>query len=293
MPDDPIVDSHVHLWDPTRFRMPWLDGNERLNRPFSTADYDEHTAGIDVEAYVYLEVDVAPSYRLLEATWAVAQGTTDGRLRGVVACAPLEDGDTVRTFLDALMELGPTIKGVRRLVQGEADLDYCLRPSYVRGVELLGEYGLSCDLGVNWRQLPATVELVRQCPGTRFVLNHLGNPPIRDGIWEPWRDRISEMAALPNVVCKVSGATTAANWESWSVETIRPYVEHVLESFGEDRVLYGGDWPVVLNAAAYRAWVDALDEITAGLSESARRKLWHDNAVRVYRLAGGAEPATP
>lgn len=285
MPDGPLVDAHLHLWDPHRFPMSWIEGNPTLDRPYGIVDYRAHTAGLDVAAMVYLQVEVAPPYALLEARWAVDRVGEDERLRGIVPWAPLEEGERVRTFLDALVALGPLIKGVRRITQGEPDPAFCLEPGFVRGARILPEYGLSCDLCITHSQLPATTELVRRCPETSFVLDHLGKPDVRGGGLDPWREQIGELAALPNVACKVSGIVTEADHRHWTVADIAPYVAHVLAAFGEDRVLFGGDWPVVLNAAEYPRWVAALDELTAGLTPEAKQKLWAENAKRFYRLA--------
>jgi L-fuconolactonase len=126
--------------------------------------------------------------------------------------------------------------------------------------------------------------LVRRCPGTRFVLDHVGKPDIAAGLLDPWRAEILALAALPNVACKVSGMVTEADPTAWTVADLEPYVAHVLTSFGEERVLFASDWPVVTLAADYLRWVETLDGLTIGLSEPARRKLWADNARRVYRL---------
>jgi L-fuconolactonase len=129
-----------------------------------------------------------------------------------------------------------------------------------------------------------TIELVRQCPGTSFMLDHIGKPDIAGGVLDPWRQQIRELASFPNVVCKISGLVTEADHQSWTEEDLAPYIAHVLEVFGEDRVVFGGDWPVVLQASRYRRWVETLDALTAELTETARRKLWADNARRFYRL---------
>jgi predicted TIM-barrel fold metal-dependent hydrolase len=284
MPLGPIVDSHVHLWDPTRFRMPWLDGNERIGKPFGLAEFREHSAGIDVEGIVYLQVEVTPPYALLEAQWVADQPADGPPILGIVPWAPLEDGNRARSFLDAMVAIDPRIKGIRRLYQSEPDLDFCVRPDFIRGVQILPEYGLSFDLGVFNQHLKNSIALVRACPGVSFVLDHIGKPDIKGGMQQPWRDEIRELASFPNVACKVSGMVTEANPESWTTADLRPYVEHVLESFGEERVMFGGDWPVVLMASTYRRWVESLDEITARLSDGARRKLWNENARRFYRL---------
>jgi L-fuconolactonase len=284
MPDVPVVDSHVHLWDPRWFRMAWLDGDPLLNHPFGPIDYREHTHGVDVDAMVYLEVDIAPHYALLEAAWAVDRAAEDPRIEAIVAHAPVEYGEQVRAYLGQLVSLGPLVKGVRRITQGESDDRFCARPSFVQGVRLLPEFGLSFDACIVHHQLPGLIELVQQCPDVSFVLDHLGKPAIRNRELEPWTTNLRELASMPNVVCKVSGAVTEANHAAWTLEDLKPYVLHALDVFGEDRILFGGDWPVVLKAASYRRWVNVLDELTAELTDDARRKLWAGNARRVYRL---------
>jgi predicted TIM-barrel fold metal-dependent hydrolase len=284
MPDVPIVDSHVHLWDPTIFRMPWLDGNKRLNRPYGLADYREQTAGLPIEGIVYLQVEVTPAYGLLEARWAAERAAEDDLLAAIVAWAPLEDGAACRTYLDALMNISPLIKGVRRVTQGESDPEFTSRPGFVDAVRMLPEFNLSCDLCISHPQLRSAIELVRRCPDTRFVLDHIAKPDIAGHLLDPWRARMAELASLPNVCCKISGMVTEADHANWTPDDLAPYIAHVLEVFGEDRVLYGGDWPVVLNASPYRRWAETLDALTAHLPDAAKRKLWADNARRFYRL---------
>ena len=284
MPAGPIVDAHVHLWDPTRLEIPWLAGVPPINRPMGLPEYSQATDGIEVAGLVYLQVEVHPVYALTEARSLVALAATDDRIKGIVPWAPLEFGENARTYLEELVALGPLIKGVRRIVQDEPDPEFCLQPRYVEGTRLLAEFGLSADLCCNHRQLGPTVELVRRCPGTSFVLDHIAKPDIAAGRMEPWASQMTELASLPNVVCKISGVATEADRDGWSVDTVRPFVEHTLAAFGPERVLFGSDWPVVTLASTYRRWVDALDEIVAGWPEVDRRKLWFGNADRAYRL---------
>lgn len=285
MPEFPIVDAHLHLWDPSHFRMSWLDDIPLLNQRYGLAEYAEHTRGLTIGAMVYLQVEVEPPYALLEARWVAERAREDPRIQAMVPWAPLEFGERARAFLQALVETSPLVRGVRRLLQGEADPAFCLRPDFVRGVQILPEYGLSFDICTKGdAQLASAIELVRRCPGTSFILDHIGKPDIKNHVLDPWRDQIRELAALPNVVCKVSGMVTEADPQRWTTDDLAPYVNHVLEAFEEDRVVFGGDWPVVLLASSYRRWVEALDALTAGLSPAAKRKLWAENARRFYRL---------
>lgn len=283
MPDFPIVDAHVHLWDPDRFRMSWLDGNEMLERRYEVAEYREHTKGVDVGAMVYLQIDVEPPYAFLEAQWVAALAGEESRIQGIVPWAPLEYGEKARAFLEALLAVSSLVKGVRRILQSES-IEFGTRSDFIKGLQILPEYGLSFDICIRHSQLSNTIEMVRQCPNTSFILDHIAKPNIREQVLDPWREQIQELASFPNVYCKVSGLVTEADKDHWTAGDLAPYVAHVLESFGEDRVVFGGDWPVLLEASAYVRWVETLDVLTAHLSREAKQKLWAENARRFYRL---------
>jgi L-fuconolactonase len=287
MPDFPIIDAHMHLWDPAQFRISWLDGNPLLNQRYTLPEYRAQTSGIAIEAMVYVEVDIDPHYGLLEARWAAEQALADPRIQGIVATAPLEHGERARPYLEALIATSPILKGVRRLIQAEAET-FCLQPDFIRGVQILSEYGLSFDICINHRQFNSLLEMVRHCPNTAFVLDHCAKPDIKNGVLDPWREQMHTLASFPNVFCKVSGLVTEAVPHQWTVEDLEPYLSQVLAVFGEDRVIFGGDWPVVLTAASYQRWVEALDTLTAHLSPQAKRKLWAENARRFYRLTVGS-----
>ena len=218
MPDFPIVDAHLHLWDPGHFRMSWLDGNALLNKTYGLGEYRQHTDGIPIEAMVYLQVEVETPYALLEAQWAVQRARQDPRIQGIIPWAPLEYGERARAFLAALQQTSPLIKGIRRIIQFEPDITFCLHPDFVRGVQILPEYGFSFDICINHLQLANTLELVRQCPDTRFILDHIGKPDIQSHLLDPWRDQIHSLASFPNVVCKVSGLVTEADHAHWMPE---------------------------------------------------------------------------
>lgn len=283
MLDFGIVDTHVHLWDVGRLRYPWLDDIPLLNRPYLPADFRAAHGEIQVDKIVFLQAEVEPAQSLDEAQWVASLAEEEPRLVGMVPWAPLEDGDRAAEALDRLAEI-PQVKGVRRIVQFEPDLDFCLRPDFVRGVQLLERYGFSCDICISHEQLANTIELVRRCPNIEFVLDHIGKPDIAAGLMEPWKRELSELARFPNVNCKLSGIVTEADHQAWTPDDLRPYIDHVVESFGFDRLMFGGDWPVVLNASPYVRWVETLHGALAGSSESELRRAFRDNAIDFYRL---------
>ncbi|MDQ2902066.1 MAG: amidohydrolase family protein [Ktedonobacteraceae bacterium] len=284
MSDVPIVDAHVHLWNPHMFPIPWLAEVPAINHQFGLAEYKAQTMPLPIAGMVYVEVDVAPQFALLEAEYAVELAAHDPRLLGIVAAAPVQYGAQVRIYLDTLRKLGPLIKGVRRNLQGEVDPSYCLQATFIQGVQLLAEYGYSFDICIRHEQLPAVTELVKRCPDVTFILDHCGKPAIRAHLLDPWRMDLDRLAALPNICCKVSGLLTEADPQKWSLADLAPYVEHALAVFGEQRMLFGGDWPVILQAGSYRQWVETIIQLLSHLPESTQRAIWGENARRYYRL---------
>jgi L-fuconolactonase len=264
--------------------MPWLDNLPAIDKPMGLDEYNAAVGGIEVEGLVYLQVEVAPPYALLEARDLVALARQEPLIAGIVPWAPLEFGEQARYFIEELVALGPEIKAVRRIVQDEPDPEFCLQPGFIRGNQLLGELGLASDICCTFRQLGPNVELVRRCPETRFVLDHIAKPNIRGGEFEPWASQMRELASMPNVTCKISGVVTEADHANWTTSEIEPYVRHALEVFGEDRVMFGSDWPVATLASDSPRWVKTLEELTQDLSEEAKRKLWSENAKNFYQL---------
>lgn len=284
MPEYGIVDSHIHVWDLNRFRYTWLDGNEQLERDYSIADFRDATAGTQIEHIVFVQAAALPEQALAEAEWVDRVATTDEpRITGIVADAPLELGAAAAEHLDRLKPM-PRVRGIRRLIQIDSDPPALVRrDSFIEGVRLLREYGYTFDICVQRHTLPAVADLVRACPDVQFVLNHLGNPNTARNKSVPWLSDLARVAQYENVACKLSGMLSLAA-PDWTVEKLHPYAEHVIESFGPDRVMYGSDWPVMALRGTYRQWVDAVDAFLSDLSDDERRGIWHDNAVRVYGL---------
>lgn len=278
-----IVDSHVHLWDPARFHYPWLAGLPVLNRPFLPSDFAADNTVANHSKWVFIECGCDPAESLAEVDWICWLAKNETRIRGIVAHAPLEKGEMARADLEKLAAR-TLVKGIRRNLQGEGSLDFCLEPGFVAGVKLLKTFGFSFDICIRHEQLPAVVELVRRVPEVNFVLDHFGKPDVRSGKLEPWATDLKTLAKSPNIVCKISGLTTEADWKSWQPADLRVYFEKTLECFGFDRILFGSDWPVATLATSYERWMDTVQNLLPFIKDTDRTKVFQTNAERIYRV---------
>ena len=269
-----IVDTHLHLIYPDKFSYPWLSGAPPINKPWPVESYWAEAEPLGIEAALHMEVDVAEPQIAAETEFVLGLD----RVIGAIASGRLEHTDFV-AHLERMQALGK-VKGIRRLLQGQpAELSQT--QTFVDNVRLLPRYGMNFDICVKSHELMLAPLLIRACPETQFVLDHCGNPKIAEREWESWTTRMERVAELPNVVCKVSGILANVD-ETWTVDTIRPYVEFVIETFGWDRVVWGSDHPVVTLFADLTKWVEASREIVSGASEEEQEKLFWRNAERVY-----------
>lgn len=283
MIDFPIVDSHVHLYDTRRLSYAWMKNVPLLNKPHLPADFRAACGSVEIEAFVFVEVWVDDPLQMDEARWVASLMDGEPRLKGLVPSLPLERGKAVEPDLVKLAEISG-VKAVRRLIECEPDVDFCLQPGFIEGVRMLSRYDLGFDLCIKHFHLTNAAELVRRCPEVRFVLDHIGKPPIRAGELDPWRHEIRALAALPNVHCKLSGVATEADHENWTREQLRPYLDHAIEVFGFDRLMFGSDWPVSELTHRYETWVEIIEWVASGTTGDELRGLFRDNAVAFYRL---------
>lgn len=285
MPDLPIVDTHVHLWDPAQLRYDWLTGHALLNQRHLLEEYRQATQYVEVEHMVFLECGAAAELNIDEIDFVAKLAEQDPRITGMVAACQVEKGSEAIQPIAALAAREPRLKGVRRLTQGEGNAAFCLQDAFIQGVRQLDAIGLHFELCIKGDgQIEAATKFAQQCPNVPIMLDHIGKPPIGEGRTEPWATHLRELAALDHVVCKMSGLVTEANKDNWTPNDLQPYVHTVLDAFGPDRVMFGSDWPVCRLAGEYQDWVNALDQLTAALSADEQRKLWRDNAVAFYRL---------
>jgi L-fuconolactonase len=282
----PIVDTHQHLWDLSKFQLGWLKGDGPLNASFTPKEYAVAIEGLNVVKTVYMEVDVVPEQQQKEVDYLLEliASKSSPTSAAVVSGRPAA-GEAFKAYTNQFKG-SKQIKGVRQVIHVDGTpKGFCVSKEFVAGVRHLGEIGLSFDICIRPGELPDAAKLVDECPGTRFILDHCGNAPILDpkGM-ETWKKDIAEVAKRKNVVGKVSGIVASAKKGAWGPETLAPAVNHTIEVFGWDRVMFASDWPVCTITATYREWVSALKEIVKDQPEARQRKLFHDSAVAFYGL---------
>jgi L-fuconolactonase len=298
-----IVDAHHHIWDPAARRHAWLDGLPTLDRRFDLADFERASAPEGVTASVLVQVLASAAETEEFLALAAASGgavggggeaggeSTGQTAAGVVGVVGWVDltSPAVADEITRLRELpgGRRLAGIRHLVQDEPDPGWLRRPAVQRGIRAVGAAGLACDLLVRPAQLPAALAVTGDLPGVRFVLDHGAKPDIASGGREPWASLISDLAARPNVSCKLSGLVTEAG-PGWQPAQITPYIDHLLDRFGPGRLIFGSDWPVCTLAASYGEVVAlARDALASRLGLAELNAVFAANAVAAYRLELG------
>lgn len=281
-----IIDGHQHFWDPSRADYPWMDAPElaSIRRAFGPDDLAPllKANGIDASIVVQCRSALEETEEFLR----IAHATPS--VIGVVGWADLTDAALGET-LDRLRASpgGDKLVGIRHQVHDEADPDWLLREDVQRGLTAVFAHDVAYDFLVRTRELPAAIATAEAFPQARFVLDHAAKPPIADGGSAEWADRIAALAACGNVWCKISGLATEAAWNDWDAERLMPFVEHAANCFGEDRLIFGSDWPVCLLAGSYGEIKGALEACLARLGSHVRDKAFGVNAKAAYRLSTG------
>jgi len=287
-----IVDTHQHLWDLSKFKLRWL--SPPLDRSFTMKNYLEATQGCNVVKAVYMEVAVPPEQRVQEAEYVMELCREPGSVtRGaVIAGSPAEEGfdQYIGRFKGS-----PYIKGVRGSFSSAKQMN---SEQTVRSLRLLSDLGMRFDLNVSPSSLAEAARLVDRCPDTRFVLDHCGNPdPVAffpagraaprppQHSPEQWKQDISRLGTKTNVICKISGIVSRVPETRLTAEDLAPIINHCLDAFGPDRVVFAGDWPVCLRGMPLPDWINLLKKVVANRPQADQRKLFHDNAVKFYGLS--------
>ena len=277
------IDSHHHVWDLSVREQGWMVG-EALNpikKNFSINDLRQAITGCGIDKTVVVQTvtnyDETPE--LLELA------DTDDLVAGVVGFLKIDAEDAI-SHLDSYQSLRgfEYLVGIRDIAHDYEDVKYLSKPQVIKNVQELGKRGLVYDLLTKTPHMRAAIDLVKACPNTKFVLDHISKPYIAKADMQPWADQITELASFENVVVKVSGLFTEADWKNWKKEDFWPYLEHITKSFTPNRMMFGSDWPVCLLAATYKQSIDLVEEFTSKFSESEKNAFWAGTANKAYSL---------
>lgn len=278
------IDSHHHIWNLSVRDQEWIAGEamQPIRRNFSISDLEDVSAAsrIDRTILVQTVTDYSETPELLE----IAQ--SEQLVGAVVGWLKIDAPDAIE-HLHRYLDLpgADYLKGIRDIAQDHPDPSYLAKPETISNVRKLGELGITYDLLTKVPELPAAIKLVKACPDVQFVMDHISKPRIAKQEIEPWKSLMSELATFPNVLCKVSGLVTEAKWNEWEVKDFKPYVDHVIEVFTPQRLMFGSDWPVANLGGTYSEIVELAEALTSGFSPSESEFFWHKTATAAYGLA--------
>ena len=291
MPNFPIIDTHLHVWDQTRLKYSAFAGSPLFDHPYHVEDYQRDCGALDIEAMVFLECYAdfweGGGQYIEEILLVEDEARRDPRIKGIVPMAPVEWGFGALPLLEQMQANHPTVKGIRRIVEFDANpRALMLSDNFVEGVNMLEKFGWHFEINANFSQMDVVREFVPRIPSVPLILDHCGKPGIRSGALAQYRDDVAALSKHPNLWIKLSDLPVEADHASWTEAGLRPYIAATLEAFGTERVIFGGDYPILLQATTMTQWVDLLDRAFAdlGLSQHETRAIYRDNANRFYRL---------
>jgi len=289
MPNFPIIDTHLHIWDHDRLDYSAFKGHPIFENSFHIEDYQKACGPVEVEAMVFLEcyADFTPQggQYIEEIAFVEDEARRDPRIRAIVPMAPLEKGRAVLPMLEDMVSRFPRVRGIRRIVEFDTDpRGLTLSSGFIDGVNALADLDLHFEINVNHTQMDIVREFVRKVPDVRLILDHCGKPGIKEGALDQYRADLADLAQCPNLWIKLSDLPVEADHENWTEANLRPYIDATIEHFGVDRTIFAADWPVCLQATTIPRWIEVLDRALAGLPDSDLRKIYRDNANKFYRL---------
>ena len=270
------LDSHQHFWSYDAQQYPWIPEGSALQRDWLPNDLAPLLARAGLDGCVAVQA----RQTVEESRWLTTLADHAPIIKGVVGWVDLRS-DRVEEQLAELSK-HPKFVGVRHVVQDEPDELFMVRREFLRGIAKLKQFNLTYDILIFPRQLFAAIDLARSFPDQPFVLDHIAKPSVKEGSLSPWRELIRELARSPHVFCKVSGMITEADRANWKPSDFKPYLDVVFEAFGEERLMFGSDWPVCLLAGSYERVFALVDDYTCQLNREARAKFFGGNAARFY-----------
>lgn len=283
----PAIDTHQHLWDLTRLKLGWLKKGSEFDQSFTPKEYAAAVDGLNVVKSVYMEVDVVEEQQQQEADYVVelCESKKTTMVAAVIGGRP--GGANFPAYLGRYKD-SKYVKGVRQVLHVESTPSgYCLKDEFVKGVQLLGDLGMTFDFCMRPTDLGDVCKLLDKCPDTRCILDHCGNPQagFTAKQFDQWKADLAEVAKRKNIMVKVSGFL-ANGWEKgkWKADDLAPVVNATIDTFGVNRCMFGGDWPVCTKAATYREWITALRQIIGSRPEADQKRILHDNAAKFYGI---------
>jgi L-fuconolactonase len=274
------IDAHHHLWKYSAAEYGWITPQMRvIRRDFLPQDLEPLMHHFDIDGTVAVQARGT----LEETNWLLDLADQHPVIRGVVGWVPLTDGARVKPVLEKLAGR-PKLRSIRHVVQDEPDSNFILRADFNEGVAALREFKLRYDILIFERHLPAAIQFVDRHPNQTFILDHVAKPRIKERILTPWDRNMRELAKRPNVYCKLSGMVTEADPQHWTPEGLQPYIDVALGAFGPRRLMYGSDWPVMLQAGDYERWYRTVTVAISKLSKSEQDRIMGETAREAYGI---------
>ncbi len=275
-----IIDAHQHFIFPSRIHYPWLKGEalKPLQRDFTPDDLRP-----ELEKHKVKQTILVQTRHSLDETDEFLEIAADtDYVAGVVGWVDLTEAQ-LETKLKALLESerGQWLKGIRHQIQEEPDPYWLLRADVQRGLKKVEPFGLVYEFVCSEREYTACLETASRHPNLQFILDHAGKPDIKNKGFMTWQKAMRQFANLENVVLKISGLTTQADWKTSTKTQLEPYIDAVLELFGSSRCMYGSDYPVCLLAGDYS---DLLEVIQHQVSQTEQQNILKKTATRIYRI---------
>jgi len=273
-----IIDTHQHFWNYDPKTHDWINEDMKLIRKdFLPADLAPILKENNVNGCIAVQADQTDA----ETQILIREANQNSFIKGVVGWVDLNSIE-IEAALDSYTDT-KILKGFRHILQAEPK-GFMLAPSFKKGIDALAKYNYTYDLLIYASQLKEAKEFISNHKEQPIVIDHLAKPNIKEGEWESWKKDINEIAQYPNVYCKISGMTTEANWNSWTMETLKPYIDKAVEAFGTDRIMFGSDWPVCLLASSYSKWLETLQNYFNTFSIDEQASFFANNAIKFYKL---------
>ncbi len=272
------IDSHQHFWKFDPIRDSWIDASmQQIQKDFLPEDLQPLLIANKFSSCVAVQASQSET----ETNFLIDLASKNDFIKGVVGWVDLLDKNCAERLNH--FSVHDKLKGFRHVVQGEAD-DFMLRKDFRNGISALKPFDYTYDILVFHRQLPAAINLVNSFPEQAFVLDHIAKPDIRSGEILSWKKNIEELAKAENVMCKISGMVTEADWNNWKAEDLKPYLDVIFENFSTSHLMFGSDWPVCNLAADYAKVVRTVEEYINTLSIQEQNQIWYENAHSFYHL---------